>query len=338
MADILQSHIAIVHGPNLNMLGKREIGIYGGKTMEDINRELKSEAAVLGVSLEFYQSNSEGELVTYIQQCRGRMAGVVMNAGAYTHYSIALRDAVSSSEVPTVEVHLSNIYKREAFRHVSMIAPVCVGQISGFGSFSYILGLRALTRTAGVSKPVAGSLSPASVSNPPADSVQLPGNSASQPGGARPTADSTSRPGVSSPTNKKFLVISEPRGNPLEDTSQENLHRNQQRLSEEMGAQVDLLRSDSETEIFGLLKDAPGKYGGIVMNAGDSLRLSPALHSALESTELPCVSISFSDNKAREGDGQGTSVIESACVGSISGFGEDGYVLALEALMYLDEG
>lgn len=137
-------HIAVVHGPNLNMLGKREIGIYGGKSMDDINLEILSEAKRRDVTVEFYQSNSEGELATFIQQCRGRVSGIVLNAGAYTHYSIALRDAISSAQVPTVEAHISNIHKRESFRHFSMIAPVCLGQVCGFGSYSYILGLRAL--------------------------------------------------------------------------------------------------------------------------------------------------------------------------------------------------
>jgi 3-dehydroquinate dehydratase II len=137
-------HIAVVHGPNLNMLGKREIGIYGEKSMEDINTDIAAEARKLGVTVEFYQSNGEGELVSFIQNCRGRVSGMLLNAGAYTHYSVALRDAISAAQVPTVEVHISNIYKREKFRHVSMIAPVCIGQICGFGPFSYILGLRAL--------------------------------------------------------------------------------------------------------------------------------------------------------------------------------------------------
>jgi len=137
-------HIAVVHGPNLNMLGKREVGIYGGKSMEGINAELAAEAAKLAVSVEFFQSNGEGELATFIQGCRQRVGGILLNAGAYTHYSIALRDAIAAAQVPTVEVHISNVYKRESFRHVSMIAPVCIGQICGFGSYSYILGLRAL--------------------------------------------------------------------------------------------------------------------------------------------------------------------------------------------------
>lgn len=126
------------------MLGKREIGVYGDKTMEDINAEVKQEADKLGVSVEFFQSNSEGELVTYIQECRDRVKGIILNAGAYTHYSIALRDAITSAQVSVVETHISNIYKREAFRHVSVIAPVCIGQICGFGSQGYILALRAL--------------------------------------------------------------------------------------------------------------------------------------------------------------------------------------------------
>jgi 3-dehydroquinate dehydratase-2 len=137
-------HIAVVHGPNLNMLGKREVGIYGGKSMEDINADLSAEARRLGVSVEFFQSNGEGELVSFIQDCRGRTDGILLNAGAYTHYSVALRDAISAAQVPAVEAHISNIYKREAFRHTSVIAPVCIGQICGFGPYSYILGLRAL--------------------------------------------------------------------------------------------------------------------------------------------------------------------------------------------------
>ena len=136
--------IAVVHGPNLNMLGKREVGIYGAKSLDDINSDIAAEAARLQLSVEFFQSNTEGELVTFVQECRERADGIVLNAGAYTHYSVALRDAISAAEVPTVEVHISNVYKREAFRHISMIAPVCVGQICGFGPWSYILGLRAL--------------------------------------------------------------------------------------------------------------------------------------------------------------------------------------------------
>jgi len=137
-------HIAVIHGPNLNMLGKREVGIYGGKSMEDINADIAAEARKLDVTVEFYQNNGEGELVSFIQQCRGRVNGILLNAGAYTHYSVALRDAISAAEVPAVEVHISNIYKRETFRHTSVIAPVCIGQICGFGAYSYILGLRAL--------------------------------------------------------------------------------------------------------------------------------------------------------------------------------------------------
>lgn len=138
------SCIAIINGPNLNMLGKREIGIYGGKTLEQINGEIREEASKCQISLDFFQSNVEGFLVDYIHGCVGKMAGIVINAGAYTHYSIALRDAIAAVKLPAIEVHISNIYKRESFRHVSFIAPVCVGQICGFGSYGYILGLHAL--------------------------------------------------------------------------------------------------------------------------------------------------------------------------------------------------
>ena len=140
----MSKRVAVVNGPNLNMLGKREIGIYGGLSLDDICSNVEAEAKKYGVRTEFFQSNSEGELVSYIQSCRGTHAGILLNAGAYTHYSIALRDAISAAEVPTIEVHISNIYKRESFRHVSVIAPVCLGQICGFGMQGYILALRAL--------------------------------------------------------------------------------------------------------------------------------------------------------------------------------------------------
>ncbi|MBA7528043.1 3-dehydroquinate dehydratase [subsurface metagenome] len=140
----MPKRVVVIHGPNLNMLGKREVGIYGGKSMEDINSEVAAEAQNLKVTVEFYQTNSEGELVTFIQQCRDTADGILLNAGAYTHYSIAVRDAIGAAQVPTVEVHISNIYKREQFRHTSVIAPVCIGQICGFGSQGYILALRAL--------------------------------------------------------------------------------------------------------------------------------------------------------------------------------------------------
>jgi 3-dehydroquinate dehydratase-2 len=136
--------IAIIHGPNLNMLGIREPGIYGKKTLESINADLEILAVQLGCDLSIKQSNSEGVLVDTIQDCRNGIDGIVLNAGAYTHYSIAIRDAITSAAVPVVEVHLSNIHAREEFRKVSIIAPVCIGQISGFGAHSYYLGLQAI--------------------------------------------------------------------------------------------------------------------------------------------------------------------------------------------------
>jgi len=138
---------AIIHGPNLNMLGKREIGIYGGKTMEQINSEVAEEAKKLNVVPEFFQANGEGAIVDFIHGCFGRIDGIVINAGAFTHYSVALRDAIASVNISTIEVHISNVYKRESFRHLSVIAPVCIGQICGFGSHGYVLGLRALMET-----------------------------------------------------------------------------------------------------------------------------------------------------------------------------------------------
>ncbi|MER3447148.1 MAG: type II 3-dehydroquinate dehydratase [Candidatus Dadabacteria bacterium] len=136
--------ILIIHGPNLNLLGKREPQIYGNTTLEGINSLLKKEADALEVEIEFFQSNSEGEIVTEIQEAMGRFNGIVINPGAYTHTSVAIRDAITAVGIPTVEVHISNIYRREDFRKNSFISGVALGVISGFGSDSYLLGLRGL--------------------------------------------------------------------------------------------------------------------------------------------------------------------------------------------------
>lgn len=136
--------ILVLHGPNLNLLGLREPGIYGSETLDDINRLLEQEAEALGIKISVLQSNHEGVLVDAIHSASEQHQGILINAGAYTHTSIAIRDAISGVNIPTVEVHLSNIYRREQFRHHSFIAPVAVGQISGFGSESYILGLKAI--------------------------------------------------------------------------------------------------------------------------------------------------------------------------------------------------
>jgi 3-dehydroquinate dehydratase-2 len=142
--DLSSLKVLVIHGPNLNLLGKREPGIYGITTLAEINTLLVKEGERLGVSVSCFQSNHEGALVDQIQQAVDHYQGIVINAGAYTHTSVALRDALSGVKLPTVEVHLSNIYQREAFRHHSYIAPVAIGQISGFGVDSYRLGLYAL--------------------------------------------------------------------------------------------------------------------------------------------------------------------------------------------------
>ncbi len=136
--------ILVIHGPNLNLLGQRQPEIYGSDTLSDINELLEREAGVLGVKLDSYQANSEGCLIDKVHTAFNLHHGLLVNAGAYTHTSVALRDAIASVSLPTVEVHLSNIYRRESFRHHSYIAPVAVGQISGFGADSYRLGLHAL--------------------------------------------------------------------------------------------------------------------------------------------------------------------------------------------------
>ena len=136
--------VLVLHGPNLNLLGMREPGIYGSTTLEQIDDSLRCEAAKLQVNIDCLQSNHEGTLVDAIHDARGLHSGILINAGGYTHTSVAIRDALAGVKIPTVEVHLSNIYTREEFRHHSYIAPIAVGQISGFGANSYHLGLQAL--------------------------------------------------------------------------------------------------------------------------------------------------------------------------------------------------
>ena len=136
-------NILVIHGPNLNLLGKRETDVYGHITLEEVNKQIGKLADELDVSVDYFQSNSEGELVSEIQKTIDNYEALVINPGAYTHTSIALRDAVAGVGTPTVEVHLSNIYQREDFRKESMLADGTVGQITGFGVDSYLLGLRA---------------------------------------------------------------------------------------------------------------------------------------------------------------------------------------------------
>jgi len=141
--------LLVLHGPNLNLLGQREPEVYGAATLADIEKKTLDRARQLGAQIEFRQSNLEGELVSWIQHAKGNFDVIGLNAAAYTHTSIALRDAIAAVGIPTIEIHLSNVHAREEFRHKSLIAPVCCGQIGGFGAFSYVLAVDAAINVIG---------------------------------------------------------------------------------------------------------------------------------------------------------------------------------------------
>jgi len=138
--------VTVIQGPNLNMLGLREQNIYGPMKLEDIHQQMEAFAKQANIEIEFFQSNLEGEIVDKIQECMGESQGIIINAAAYTHTSIAIADAIRAVQIPTVEVHISNIYAREEYRHKSMIAPYCAGQITGFGPFTYHLAMVAISQ------------------------------------------------------------------------------------------------------------------------------------------------------------------------------------------------
>ena len=140
----MKKSILVINGPNLNLLGKREPGVYGTQSLEQINAAVRAYADKLGIQTEFYQSNYEGGLVDAIHGAAGRHTGIVINAGAYTHYSYAIRDAITAVKLPCVEVHISNVHTREEFRRHSVLSPVCVGVIAGFGENGYMLAIQAL--------------------------------------------------------------------------------------------------------------------------------------------------------------------------------------------------
>lgn len=144
--------ILVLNGPNLNLLGEREPAVYGDNSLQSINDRLSAKAEKMGFQLDLFQTNSEGEIIDKLHEARRDCAGVILNAGAYTHYSYAIRDAIAAIKIPVIEVHLSNVDNREEFRKNSVIAPVCRGSISGFGEYSYALALDALNYISGDKK------------------------------------------------------------------------------------------------------------------------------------------------------------------------------------------
>lgn len=139
--------ICLIHGPNINFTGIREKGVYGRLSYDEINAEIRKKAQEIGFDIDIFQSNHEGAIIDKIQQCYGQADAIIINPGAYTHYSYAIRDALASVDLPVVEIHMSNIHKREDFRHTSVTVPVCTGQICGFGWKGYLLALDAVKNT-----------------------------------------------------------------------------------------------------------------------------------------------------------------------------------------------
>ncbi len=146
----MKNGILVINGPNINLLGKRETSVYGNETYEDLCNRIKKFAENNNINIEIFQSNHEGEIIDKIHDADENFKGIVLNAGAFSHYSIAIKDAVKAISIPVIEVHLSNIYSREDYRHVSVISDACLGQISGFGYKSYILGVAAFMDNYGI--------------------------------------------------------------------------------------------------------------------------------------------------------------------------------------------
>ncbi len=142
----MSKKVLVIQGPNINMLGDRETGIYGKESFDDVNRQVVEYGMKLGFDCDIYHSNIEGEIINKIHQAKNEYDAVIINAGAYTHYSYAIRDAIAAIKTPTIEVHLSNIHGREEFRHKSVIAPVCIGQVAGFGKHSYFMAMHGMVQ------------------------------------------------------------------------------------------------------------------------------------------------------------------------------------------------
>lgn len=300
--------IAVIHGPNLNMLGRRETGIYGTRTLEQINRGIEAEARRLDVAVECFQSNSEGALIDHIQGCAGRIDGILINAAAYTHYSIALRDAIAAVALPAVEVHLSNIFRREPFRHISVIAPVCRGQICGFGANSYLLGLHALV----------GMLVPR-------ERLEISGVEDLSMKGCRAQRFLA----IAGPLSEKAAAEEEPGS---AERWLEELRMHLQRKAVSLGVQADCEQYQTEVSLRARLQEAKDAYAGLILNPGD-LAPSPELGNLAESLNIPCVEVSGAH--AKSGEGQDFYVkLAAVCTGTVAGFGMDSWGLGLEALVF----
>lgn len=285
---------SVIHGPNLNMLGQREVSIYGNWTLDDINAAVEQEARRLGFAVEFFQSNSEGELVTRIQQCRGRAQGILLNAAAYTHYSIAIRDAMAAAQVPVAEVHLSNIYCREPFRHRSVISSLCSGQVCGFGAYSYLWALHGLAGTA--------------------DQPVFP-----------PPSEAGARYMIESNTDFSDQVQG------IVSTAEflQDTHQQVQQLAERLNITVEC-RPFEPPALIDYLQRSPSDYAGGVINAGRWKTKGEQMRAIL--VDWPCVEV-FTASQSTEQEHNIPSAISPLCRGVIGGFGSQDYLLALQALL-----
>lgn len=288
----MPSLISIIQGPNINMLGWRPTAVYGALTMPQIHQLIAVEAERLGVAVDFFQSNSEGDLVTHIQNCKDKAQAILLNAGAFTHYSIALRDAIEAAGLPVVELHLSNIYQRESIRHRSIIAPVCTGQVCGLGKNSYIAGLRAIVSHLNIC--------------PNSDVAPIAQLTPSHPA-------------------PKYLIMAT-----ADCLAQHETHLHRQ--AEEIAASLKCHAISNKNDLLNCLDDNLKNYQGVAVDSDIScLADKNTLHTLFSAISLPCIEV-FIQQVATSESFHHPSALSAVCVGVVGGFGVSGFSIALQSI------